>query len=72
MKMTHEGVVSLDALVLPVDPFLQRDGDATDATAVADCVTMMEAQPMAQDVDVMDVAVADVENEAILMLVMPS
>jgi len=69
MEVTHEGVVSFDALVLPVDPFLQRDGDTSDATAVADRVTVMEPQAMAKDFDVVNVPVADVEADAWLIAV---
>lgn len=69
MEVTHEGVVSFDALVLPVDPFLQRDGDTSNATAIADRVTVMEPQTMAKDFDVVNVPVADVEADAWLIAV---
>ena len=69
VEVTHEGVVSFDALVLPVDPLLQRDGDASDATAIANRVTVMEPQAMAKDFDVVDVPVADVEADAWLLAV---
>jgi len=46
MEMAHKGVVSFDALVLTIDPFLQRDRDTTDAAAIADGIAMMEPQTM--------------------------
>ena len=64
MEVAHKGMVSLDALILPVDPFLQRDRDAANSTAIANGITVMEAELMAEHVDVENVPVADVEADA--------
>ena len=64
MEVTEEAVICADALVLPVDPFLQRDGDAADTAAVSDRVAMVKPQLVAQHVDVEDVPVADVKADA--------
>jgi hypothetical protein len=48
MEVPHEGVVSFDALVLPVDPFLERDRDAANTTAVPDGIAVVKPQAMAK------------------------
>jgi hypothetical protein len=71
MEMPHEGVISFDALVLPVDPFLKRYRDAANTTAVPDGIAVVKPQAMAKDVHVMDVPIADVKADAWLVPVMP-
>jgi hypothetical protein len=71
MEVPHKGVVSLDALVLPVDPFLERDRYAANTTAVSDGIAVVKPQAMAKDIHVMDVPIADVKADAWLLAVMP-
>ncbi len=72
MEVPHEGVVSFDALVLAVDPFLERYRDAANTAAVSNGIAVVKPQSMAKDVHVMDVPVADVKADAGFLAVMPS
>ena len=72
LELTWPGcVVSFDALILPVDPFLQRHSDATNSTAVSNGIAMMKPQAMAEQIKVEQIAITDRELHAIIVPIVP-